>query len=83
MAKGLVFRKFYLLIENPFYTYLSVSGQKFAMLEMKVVISEILLHYRLLPSENTKELTLETGIVLQSLDNFPVRITTRNSVKVE
>ncbi|KAK7603328.1 hypothetical protein V9T40_003327 [Parthenolecanium corni] len=53
-------------------------GQKFAMLEMKVVLSVILLHYRLLPSEHVKELTLETGIVLQSLENFPVRITTRN-----
>lgn len=57
---------------------LSVSGQKFAMLEMKVVLSVILLHYKLLPSEHVKELTLETGIVLQSLENFPVRITARN-----
>ncbi|KAK7603326.1 hypothetical protein V9T40_003325 [Parthenolecanium corni] len=53
-------------------------GQKFAMLEMKVVLSVILLHHRLLLSVHVKELTLETGIVLQSLENFPVRKTARN-----
>ncbi|XKL62379.1 hypothetical protein PGB90_002212 [Kerria lacca] len=53
-------------------------GQRFAMLEMKVIISTLLLRYQFLPAEKVKSLTLETGIVLRSLENIPVKITARN-----
>ena len=58
-----------------FYSYF--TGQKFAMLEMKVVLTEVLLHYQLLPAEKIKSLTIETGIVLRSLENMPVRLSRR------
>lgn len=50
------------------------------MLEMKVVLSTLLLEYEFLPSERVTSLTIESYIVLRSLDNTPVRITYRNKL---
>ncbi|XKL62370.1 hypothetical protein PGB90_002203 [Kerria lacca] len=53
-------------------------GQKFAMLEMKICISTVLLKYKLLPATKTKKLTLEFNVVLRSLNKIPIRLTPRN-----
>lgn len=50
------------------------------MLEMKIVLSTLLLEYEFLPSERVTSLTIESYIVLRSLENTPVRITHRNKI---
>ena len=49
------------------------------MLEMKIVISTLLVKYRILPSHKIQALTIETGLALMSLNKHPVRITSRTS----
>ncbi|KAK7603318.1 hypothetical protein V9T40_003317 [Parthenolecanium corni] len=70
--------------KNPF-EYIPFSagsrncvGQKFANIEMKVVLFKFFQKYRLLPATKTTTIDLETGIVLRSLQGLPVRIARRN-----
>lgn len=56
----------------------SILGRRFAMLEMKVVLSTLLLKYEILPTEWKKPLTVETKIVLESVDGILVRLRPRN-----
>ncbi|XKL62377.1 hypothetical protein PGB90_002210 [Kerria lacca] len=66
------------------FTYLPFSagirnciGQKFGILEVKVLLSMIVLKYRLLPPTQIEKLTLEFGVVLFTSDPISLRITSR------
>lgn len=49
-----------------------IIGQKFAMLELKIAISEILMNFRLKPITAIEDVIIKTDIVLRTED--PVRI---------
>ncbi|XKL62371.1 hypothetical protein PGB90_002204 [Kerria lacca] len=51
--------------------------QKFGMLEMKVLLSMIVLKYYLLLATQIEKITLELGVVLLSLEPILVRIKSR------
>ncbi|XP_065214565.1 cytochrome P450 4C1-like isoform X2 [Planococcus citri] len=54
-------------------------GQKFAMIEMKIIISKLLLQYQFLPAIKSDPPMIETCLVIRSMNKLPVRITQRNS----
>lgn len=58
----------------------SVSGQKLAMLEIKIVIATLLRSYQLLPANDDKSLTLTTELILRSKQGIPVRLIKRNEL---
>lgn len=41
------------------------SGQKFAVLEMKAVVSSIIRNFKIIPTEKTKNLTFTTDLVMR------------------
>lgn len=53
-------------------------GQRFAMLEMKAVISTILRHYRIIATEKTKSLVERADIVLRPVGGMYVRLEKRD-----
>ncbi|XKL62372.1 hypothetical protein PGB90_002205 [Kerria lacca] len=52
-------------------------GQIFGLIEIKILVSSVLLKYRLLPAIRTKKIRLEVGTVLHCLDTVSLRITSR------
>lgn len=66
------------------FTYLPFSagarnciGQKFAMLEMKSIMSKLLRHYEFLPTEPKHEIQISTAAVLSSKTGIRIRIKKR------
>lgn len=53
-------------LPHYFSVIVNVTGQKFAMLEMKSVISEILRKFVLLPNTKTEDLDFTVDIVLRT-----------------
>lgn len=51
-------------------------GQKFAMLETKLTVAKFLLHYKLLPAENSN-LVLQGDLILKSATGVYVKIVNR------
>uniref|UniRef100_A0A1L8E4F5 Putative cytochrome n=2 Tax=Nyssomyia neivai TaxID=330878 RepID=A0A1L8E4F5_9DIPT len=69
------------------YSYLPFSGgprncigQKFAMLEMKMTISKILMNFKLLPHDPAAKLVLQGDLVLKPVDGVYLKILNRNEV---
>ena len=58
-------------------------GQKFAMLEMKTVLSYILRHYRLRSIHQRKDITLIGELILRTDEGIEVVITPRKRLHVE
>lgn len=54
-----------------------VIGQKFAMLQLKMVIPEIIKNFRLEPLTTIEEVTFKCGIILQSKDPIRIRFVSR------
>ncbi|XP_031343101.1 cytochrome P450 4V2-like [Photinus pyralis] len=61
--------------------YRSCIGKKFAMLEMKVVVSKILKHYRLLPTVPEHKLILKGETVLKSKNGVCIRLAKRFNIR--
>ncbi|KAH8241511.1 hypothetical protein KR026_009256 [Drosophila bipectinata] len=55
----------------------SCMGQKFALLEMKVLLAAILRNFKLLPATQLEDLTFENGIVLRTQQNVKVTLQPR------
>ena len=53
-------------------------GQKFAMMEMKIVISKLLLKYKFLPAIKSDPLVLDFSLVIRSVNRLPVQIKRRD-----
>lgn len=56
---------------------MNLVGQRFAMLEMKCVISTILRHYKIIATEKTKSLVERADIVLRPIGGMYVRLEKR------
>jgi cytochrome P450 family 4 len=56
-------------------------GQKFALLEEKMVLSYILRHYELHSLDNREDITLMAELILRPKDGIRITITPRRSVK--
>ncbi|KAH8412205.1 hypothetical protein KR009_000429 [Drosophila setifemur] len=52
-------------------------GQKFAILEMKVLLAAVIRNFKLLPATLVEDLTFENGIVLRTQENIKVRLVKR------
>ncbi|KAH8281979.1 hypothetical protein KR054_004569 [Drosophila jambulina] len=52
-------------------------GQKFAILEMKVLLAAVIKNFKLLPSTQIEDLTFENGIVLRTQENIKVKLVKR------
>ncbi|XP_037707977.1 probable cytochrome P450 4ac1 [Drosophila subpulchrella] len=52
-------------------------GQKFAILEIKVLLAAVIRNFKLLPSTQFEDLTFENGIVLRTQQNIKVKLETR------
>ncbi|XP_069704221.1 cytochrome P450 4C1-like isoform X1 [Periplaneta americana] len=53
-------------------------GMKYAMAEMKAVLSAVLRKYKILPPETDHKLKLTIVLVLESLNGIPIRLQKRN-----
>jgi cytochrome P450 family 4 len=56
---------------------LIVSGQRFAMLEMKAVLAELLRKYKVLPADRQYELRFVAEFVLKSEDGIKLKLEPR------
>ncbi|XP_017032026.1 probable cytochrome P450 4ac2 [Drosophila kikkawai] len=54
-------------------------GQKFAILEMKVLLAAVIRNFKILPVTILEDLTFETGIVLRTHQNVKVKLLRRES----
>ena len=63
------------------YTFSSiyVSGQKFAMLEMKVILSSIFRHYTVKSLQSREELKPVMELILRPENGIIIELTPRNS----
>lgn len=52
-------------------------GQKFAMIEMRVVLSLLLLKYHFLPDEQAEPIIVDSSLILRSKNKLPVKIKKR------
>ncbi|XP_041674353.1 LOW QUALITY PROTEIN: probable cytochrome P450 4ac2 [Drosophila eugracilis] len=52
-------------------------GQKFAILEMKVLLTSVIRNFKLLPATKLEDLTFESGIVLRTTQNIKVKFQKR------
>eukprot|EP00099_Drosophila_melanogaster_P017938 NP_608916.1 Cyp4ac1 [Drosophila melanogaster] len=52
-------------------------GQKFAILEMKVLLAAVIRNFKLLPATQLEDLTFENGIVLRTQENIKVKLSKR------
>uniref|UniRef100_A0A1B0GLI8 Cytochrome n=1 Tax=Lutzomyia longipalpis TaxID=7200 RepID=A0A1B0GLI8_LUTLO len=57
-----------------------IGGQKFAMLEMKMTISKILMNFKLLPHNPEAKLTLQGDLVLKPVNGVYLKVEKRNKV---
>lgn len=53
-------------------------GQKFAMLEVKVLLANIIKNYQLLPVTREKDIIFENGLVLRTTQQVKIRVKKRN-----
>ncbi|XP_069680223.1 cytochrome P450 4C1-like isoform X2 [Periplaneta americana] len=60
----------------------SCIGQKFAMLEMKVMVSSVLRHYEIRSVDKVEDLVLLFEVILKPKNGFRISITPRKSNKV-
>lgn len=49
-----------------------ITGQKFAMMELRTVIGEIIRNFKLIPITKTDELVIISDLILRSKD--PIRV---------
>ncbi|XP_065226295.1 cytochrome P450 4C1-like isoform X2 [Planococcus citri] len=56
-------------------------GQKFAMLEMRIIVAMLLLKYQFLLDENAKPVDVKVGMVLEPMDRIPIKIKRRKAVQ--
>lgn len=52
-------------------------GQKFAMMEMKILLTKIIVHYELLPASEHHELQPSVDVVLKSANGVHISIKKR------
>lgn len=52
-------------------------GQKFAMLEMRIIVAMLLLKYEFLLDENADPVVIESSLVLRTRNKFPIKIKKR------
>ncbi|KAH8242553.1 hypothetical protein KR038_000769 [Drosophila bunnanda] len=52
-------------------------GQKFAILEMKVLLAAVIRSFKILPITRLEDLTFENGIVLRTHQNVKVKLLRR------
>jgi len=52
-------------------------GQKFAILEIKVLLAAVIRNFKLLPATQLEDLTFENGIVLRTQQNIKVKLSKR------
>jgi hypothetical protein len=67
---------FYILIYS-LTSLFHVSGMKFAMLEMKAILSALLRRYQILPASSPHQLDLTVVLVLKSLTGVVLRLQPR------
>ncbi|XP_017132321.2 uncharacterized protein LOC108149343 [Drosophila elegans] len=58
-------------------------GQKFAILEMKVLLAAVIRNFKLLPATYLEDLTFENGIVLRTQQNIKVKLAKRVKYSTE
>ncbi|XP_041674352.1 LOW QUALITY PROTEIN: probable cytochrome P450 4ac2 [Drosophila eugracilis] len=56
-------------------------GQKFAILEMKVLLASVIRNFKLLPATQLEDLTFENGIVLRTQQHVKVKLAKRVKYK--
>ncbi|CAD7090292.1 unnamed protein product [Hermetia illucens] len=56
-------------------------GQKFALIELKLVIAKLIMHYELLPAAHQKSPILQGDVVLKSSDGICLRLAERKRSK--
>uniref|UniRef100_A0A182Q0P3 Uncharacterized protein n=1 Tax=Anopheles farauti TaxID=69004 RepID=A0A182Q0P3_9DIPT len=52
-------------------------GQRYALMEMKITIIQMLAHYRILPGERMPQVRLKTDLVLRPDQGIPIRLQNR------
>lgn len=55
----------------------SCLGKKFALLEMKIVLSKIVKSFKIIPVKQEKDIKFKTGFLLRSLEDFNVKFEKR------
>lgn len=59
-------------------TYIVVSGQKFAFLEMKCLLSAILRRYEIMPIDTREDLKMIADLVLRAANGIRVKFIPRS-----
>lgn len=68
---------FLIKISHCFYSQRIFSGQKFAMMELKIVIAQILKNFKLLPVTKREDIVFQADIVLRSVNPIKVKFQKR------
>lgn len=63
---------------NLFIFCVIIEGQKYAMLELKVLLSNIIRHYQILPTDPVHQLNLVSETILKSKNGIYLRLKSRD-----
>ena len=56
-----------------------VVGQKFAMMELKVIVATLLRNFTIESVQSTEELTIRPSLIIQPLEGIQVKLTSRRT----
>ena len=56
-----------------------VVGQKFAMMELKVIVATLLRNFTIESVQSTEELTIRPSLIIQPLEGIKVKLTSRRT----